>query len=345
MRLFEVPARGIQSRVSGVVSWGLACLLLASRVNAQAGCVEVQGEVPPALSGCVTEQRLCTGYLRALVANSGDAEPHVVPLQVRFGGPASDATRLELDVFSDGQWLGRRVLSIRANDCAALPDALALVLVLLAQQAELGPDSPPSAAALSPPSPEPAAAAERPAEDPQPSVSGHLSLGAGAGLFIGALPSAALALQLQAATLAQPVQVRARATLLWPDEQRIAEGYVRMHDYELALEACVGSSFYAASWLSLRVCGGPRAGWMFVRARDFALRNDAATEFLLYLGVQPELGLALGPRTALQLGIAAALALIRPRFGVGLQSGERVSALASPSAIRAELSLTLVQIF
>jgi hypothetical protein len=342
--------------------WVLAWLIGASRADAQAGCVELAATLPEALSGCVTEQRLCSSYLRALAAegggqeqaarSSGQTQPgELVPLHVQLSTPdqPGDAatTAIELDAFAYGQWLGHRTLSVRARDCVAVPDALALVLALLARQAD--PALQPMATAPGERKSQPARQAEQDMEPPaakrEQSDSGSFSLGAGAGVFFGALPLTAVALQLQAATLGAPVSLRARATLLWPQEQGVAEGYVKMQDYELALEACAGFSFRDAPRLSLRLCGGPRAGLMVVRARDFALQNDQATEFLLYLGVLPEVSLALGPRTSLQLGVAGAAALIRPRFGVGLGSGARVSALSAPGAIRAELALSLIQIF
>jgi hypothetical protein len=342
--LSEVRSRLNQSRVCGVIVLGLAWLLVAPRVSARAGCVELVGELPHALSGCATEQRVCESYQRAYAADGGEVSGAFVPLQVRLGTPsaqAGDATVLELDAFTAERWLGHRTLSLRARDCAALPDALALVLVLLAHESPPAQPLPQVSAPLPPP------AAATPAHEARARSApvGDFSLGAGAGLMIGALPSAALALQLQAATLGVPLSLRARATLLWPQEQRIAEGYVQTNDYELALEACAGFSFRDAPRVTLRLCAGPRVGLMRVRARDFALRNDRTTEFLLYLGLMPELALALGPNTSLQLGIAAALALLRPRFGVGLDSGLRVSALSTPSWLRTELLLSLVQIF
>ena|GEM_PF-3077793 len=354
----KVRARGIQSRLCGGLLWGLAWLFVAPRVSAQAGCVEIEGALPEALSECVTEVRLCSSYLRALAADGGggdrqDTADDFLPLRVRLRaapGQSADASAIELDAAAYGVTLGQRTLSIRARDCAAVPDVLALVLALLARQASSDSQL---RAARNAARAQPAAVVEQapaeqlgpPPEQRTPSISGSVGLGAGVGMFFGALPSAAPALQLQAATpIGDPLTLRARATLLWPQQQRIAEGSVNLQHYELALEACAGFSFRDTR-LSLRLCGGPRVGLMIVHARDFTLQNERATEFLMYLGVQPELGLALGPRTSLNLGVAIAAAVVRPRFGVALDSGTRVSTLSTPSTIRAELALTLVRIF
>jgi hypothetical protein len=172
-----------------------------------------------------------------------------------------------------------------------------------------------------------------------------VELGAGAGVFLGALPTAALALHIHASTLSEPVALRLRAVFLWPQELRVVEGYVQMRDYELALEACSGLTLRHGLRLALRLCGGPRVGLVHARAREFRLQNERATELALYLGLMPEVSLALGPDTWLRFGVAGALALVRPRFGVGIDDVQRWTPLSSPRWLRAELALSLVQIF
>jgi hypothetical protein len=182
-------------------------------------------------------------------------------------------------------------------------------------------------------------------ERPAPRTAANIGLGGGAGVFYGVLPSAALALQLQAAYVSGLFSLRVRGTLLWPQQQHIAEGNVRWHDYELSVEGCAGFPFSEAPRLVLRACAGPRGGIVHVSAHDFALQNQAASKFLMYLGVMPELTLALGARTQLQLGAAASLGLVRPRFGIGLNNGAQLATFSTPGWLRGEVALSLLQIF
>jgi hypothetical protein len=157
----------------------------------------------------VTAQRLCESYQRALAANGGEDTPAPeaqwqVRLRAQPGAdPGQATTSLEAEVFAAGRWLGQRTLAVRPRDCGALPDALALVLLLLAREAPPAP--PPTAARLSP-----SAAGSR---DIRPPGRGSVELGAGAGLLFGTLPAAAFALQLEAATLSDPISLRLRLGL------------------------------------------------------------------------------------------------------------------------------------
>jgi hypothetical protein len=283
-------------------------------------------------------------------------------VQASVGARADAVRALTLEVFSAERSLGRRTLAVRSRDCAALPGALALVLVLLAEetsaaaQRTLETGSPPPAADSATPEPglsqmaaeagdlQPAAA-EVAAPSPVSELGGSLALGAGAGVSFGALPKAAFALLLQVSSLTEPIAFRARAALLWPQELAVAEGYVLMQDYELALEACPGAQLGARPWLALRLCVGPRLGLFLARARDFNVQNARAAEFLMYLGVTPEASLALGSSTWLQLSAGAAISLVRPRMRVAFGDGTRWRELAALDWLRAELSLSLVQIF
>jgi hypothetical protein len=362
----ERGLRATRCRRAALICLGVVGWLLATRALAQSDCVQLSGELPGALAGCAPAEQVCQSYVRALAADGGEGEP-VLPLHVRVSSGTDAARGAVLEISAAGAVLGQRTLSVRAGDCAALPDALALVLALLAREAEPQPsaaaypapavddalpgqprapvDLQPSAAAY----PAPAVDDELPgqpravSEPPSDAASGVGALGAGVGVWLGALPAAALALQLQAATTGRTFSLRLRASLLWPQRQRIAEGVVRMADYELAAEVCTGFRFEDAPRLALRLCGGPRAGLLQVRADEFVVQNGRVSKFVLYLGLLPELGLALGPRTSLVLSGGAALALVRPQFAVVLE--DREEALPAPRWLRAELGLTLTQIF
>lgn len=329
----------------------LGCLLGSTAAPARvatAQCVELAADLPEDLRGCVSAERLCASYQRALAASGGGSqasEPRW-QVQLRAAKAGSAAVRsLELEAFSAGRSFGQRTLEVRSRDCAALPDALALVLVLLAQEAGPGAVEPQLTAA------EPAAQQERePIPAPAPRAhgatsAGSLAVGVGAGVSFGVLPSAAFGLSLQASTLSEPVAFRVRASFLWPQELAVAEGRVLMRDYELALEACPGAQLDSRPRIALRLCVGPRLGLFHARGRDFDVQNERATEFLMYLGVTPEASLALAEGTWLQLSAGVAFALVRPRMGVAFDGGRRWRELSAPDWLRAELALSLVQIF
>jgi hypothetical protein len=139
--------------------------------------------------------------------------------------------------------------------------------------------------------------------------------------------------------------VRMAASALWPAELRVAEGVLRWQSYELAVEGCLGGPLPSLPALALRVCAGPRVGWMFAGSREFLLHNERASRALIYLALAPEAALRLGGNTWLQLGAGVAAALLRPRFVVGLEAGLHERTLDQPSLLRAELALSVAQIF
>jgi hypothetical protein len=84
---------------------------------------------------------------------------------------------------------------------------------------------------------------------------------------------------------------------------------------------------------------------MRATARNFVLQNDQVTELVLSFGALPDVRLALGEATWLQLGVGAAVVLQRPRFVLQFQTAGQRSELSGPQVVRAELGLGLVQIF
>jgi hypothetical protein len=328
--------RCARALASLILIWAL---LSPTPVAAQSGCVEVVGEPPHALEPCVNAERLCEGYQRTVAADGGDQRLAQVRWQVRLRARAAANAELAVDVdaFTAGHLLGRRTLSIRARDCPALPDAIALVLVLLAREA----------AATAPEQPPSAADGQRltAAAKPEPRPVDVIELGAGAGVGFGALPASAFTLQLQATSRSEPVAFRARVAMLWPQQLGVEEGEVTMREYELAVEACSGPIVASSPRLALRLCAGPRVGVLHAAARNFRVQNHRADEFLMYFGVIPELSVALASSTWLQLGAGAAVALVRPQFKVGLDGGARSLSLDAAHWLRGELGLTLVQIF
>jgi hypothetical protein len=303
------------------------CWLTAPATRANAEDLQLVAALPHELTGCVTEAQLQSSYNHALAAYGGESAP-VGPTQVAvrdIGRAPDDPTEMQIELLATrrGRVLGQRTLPVRIRDCAALPRALAVVLVLLVH-AEPAPAAP--------------AAPERPA-------TGNVSVAAGALVMFGVMQHPALGLQLRAATAGAPWSARLGASALWPQELEVAEGALRWHSFELAADGCFGGPLPRLPALALRVCAGPRVGWMFARSQGFLLQNDSASKALIYLGVAPEAALRLGGGTWLQLAAGVAGALLRPRFVVGLDAGLRERMLDKPSALRAELSLSVAQIF
>lgn len=307
--------------------------------HADASQIALDAELPAQLSGCVTSAQLNDSYQRALGAYGGDEAANGLQLRAAVTGrEGADAgtTLLQIAAFDADRPLGTRELPVRTDDCAALPDALGLVLALMTRDA---PPPPPAALPKPPPT---AAAAPRP---PTPPAAAHLALGIGAGAVFGVLPSGALALQLQAAIPGERLSLRLKAGLLWPQEIALAEGFIEMRSYELGLDVCAGLPWPGWPRLWLRLCGGPRVALMVGRGRDFNVDNLSANEWAVYVGLAPELALRLATATWLQLGAGGALAAVRPRFQVGIDGGQQVVELKDPGLLRGELGLSLVQIF
>jgi hypothetical protein len=328
---------------------GLAAALLGAvpYARAEASQIVLDAELPAQLAGCITVAQLNDSYQRALGAYGGDEFTKDMQLRAAVTGRAgADAgtTLLQIAAFDADRPLGTRELPVRTDDCAALPDALGLVLALMTR------DAPPPAASPVPSTPatpelrlQPMAAeAPRPAT-PQPSA--HLALGIGAGAVFGVLPSGALSLQLQAATPGERVSLRLKAGLLWPQEIALAEGFIELRSYELGLDVCAGLPWPGWPRLWLRLCGGPRVARMLGRGREFNVDNLSANKWAVYFALAPELAVRLASATWLQLGAGAALAAVRPRFQVGIDGGRQVVELKDPGLLRGELGLSLVQKF
>jgi hypothetical protein len=129
---------------------------------------------------------------------------------------------------------------------------------------------------------------------------------------------------------------------LWPQELAIAEGSVQLSAYELALEACPTAKF--DPW-AVRLCIGPRFGIVRAMSRGFVVTNRDAAEFSLYLSALPELAFALSATAWLQLSGGVALALQRPKFVVQFQTRGAPLALDGPDVVRADVGLSLMQLF
>ena len=352
-------------------SWRAAlciCLLIGlwlPHSRARAAALVLEAELPTEIRGCVALEQLQLAYQRALAAHGGNpAAASPLHVSVRSTpGPVPDTLRLEVTASTESREpgrrelethapgmreLGMRELQVHASDCSALADAMGLVLALLARDSPASDSTSPELAPT--PKPTPKAVPEpKPEPEPEPKLNPphieHVALSAGIGAIFGVLPSAALALQLQAATPSERLSLRVKAAMLLPREKHLAEGVIEARSYELGLEVCSGVKLPGWPRLALRACAGPRLGLIYARGRDFLVHNQRQREFLLYVGLSPEAALRLGGATWLQLGAGSAVALIRPHFEVERMAGKGLLALETPAVLRAEVSLSLVQIF
>jgi hypothetical protein len=332
----------------------------SARVEAQPGPpIQLDARLPRALAHCVTAEQLRESYERthqnrvAADAHTHQQPPSELSIQLRSLGSSSGVTRIEVSASTGPRSLGTRVLPVRTDDCNALPDTLALVLWLLYQNAE--PEQPPEP--QPPPSPQPRAATaprdrelppgQRPAPPPRPEPPTPLDVGFGAsaGVALGALPHAALQLQLLAVLRVPILELRIRAGLLWPQTNTVAEGRIRMRNYDIALEGCPTWHASGSPRLDLRACLGPRFGVLYAESSGFAVQNTSNTELLVHIGTALEASLGLSDASWLELAAGVAVAVRRPRFVLNFATAQPPSRVAGPEVVRGEIGLSFVQIF
>jgi hypothetical protein len=250
-----------------------------------------------------------------------------------------DSMLLELTATSWGRPLGTRQLRVKATDCAALPRGFGDVIARMSYDAtaqdtgrRLLPPAPPRFQVQTSP----------PAEAAGPRD--YIALGIGAGVVAGMLPSAALGLQLQAATVNYPISLRLKLGMLWPQRHIVPEGAVQAHAYDLSLEMC--PSYRLPSWerLTLRICVGPDMGVVQAEGEGFAAATGSFTRPFLYFGLAPEVSLRLTGATWLHLGGGVALGIVRPHVLLGVDSERRSIDLPELSAVREQITAGIVQI-
>ena len=323
-------------------------LLLSAALFAPAGFACAQGfrldaPLPAELQGCVTAKDVWASYLHALqsfgIQRVGRS---ILVVQVRpHAGSEPGSTRLVVSARQAGRPFGSLELQAKSSDCERLSHALGQATAKLARQtiafdmnqpllplSDVELEQPPAASSV---------------VDSKPSE--VVELGVGAGVVSGMLPSAALGLQLQAATPNHPLSLRGRATLFWPQQQARQGGEIEARAYELSLDLCAGFRLPAWERLALRLCAGPRMGIGDARGRNFAVYNAHPVHLFGYVGVAPEVALRLASATWLQLGGGAALCVIRPDYFLGIDSERRSVELSTPARLRGELAVSLLQVF
>lgn len=346
-------------------TWQLPLALLlawatSSGATAQAPAgprIQLEAKLPRSLKRCVSAEQLEASYERArqtrVAADTQIREdPAEFQVQLRSLGASGGATQIELAAQSGARSLGTRVLPVRADDCKALPDTLALVLWLLSQSAEPAPEPPPP-----PPAPPPAAPAVAPRDPEVPPGQGpppppppsapsttHLGVGLGGALALGVLPRAALQLQLLAVLRVPVFEGRLRAAVLWPQTMGVAEGRVAMRSYEVALEICPHWQVSDEPALELRGCLGPRFGLLRATSTGFAVQNPSNTELLVYAAATAEAALAVSESSWLQFAAGLGIAFRRPRFVLNFESAQPPMPIDGPELWRGEIGLSFVQL-
>jgi hypothetical protein len=332
-----------------------------AQVAAQPGPpIQLDAQLPRALKRCVTAEQLRASYERthqsrmAADTRSHQQQPSDLSVQLHSLGSTGGVTRIEVTASTGPRSLGTRVLPVRSDDCQALPDTLALVLWLLYQNAEPDPKPEPPPASLPPP---PAAAVvpldtelppgQRPAQPPppEPATPVELGLGASAAVALGAMPRAALQLQLLAVLRVPILEFRIRAGLLWPQTIAVAEGRITMRTYDVALEACPTSHASETPRLDLRACLGPRLGLLHTASSGFAIQNASNTEPLFHVGATLEASLGITETSWLELATGLGIAVRRPRFVLNFATAQPPSRVAGPEVVRGEVGLNFIQIF
>ncbi|HKU39218.1 MAG TPA: hypothetical protein VJR89_13750 [Polyangiales bacterium] len=321
--------------------------LFAAGARAQATPIDLELDrtAPDWLPRCLSEASLSARYQVAREAGASTA-PLAVQVRVVSQSAGQDAT-LEIRAANAVRSLGARALPVSARDCAAIPDAVALVLVLLSRsaQAEAPPEepSPPPPAAAAPVAPPPAS---EPAAPEPPSAPGtQLQFGLGALFMFGQLPRPAFGATVEAELLFAVPSLRLRGAVLWPQTELAAEGSVRFSSYELALDGCLRTEVTSRPRLELRMCAGPHLGLMHAESSGFQLQNYRPVDVTLHLGAGPEAALELAKYAWLRAGAGAAIALFRPRYVLDVPDAAERQYVWEPGLVRAELSLCLMLIF
>jgi len=326
---------------------------------AAALALKLQG--PRWLARCLTAEKLATSVSKQGIEDPA-TELAFLNVEVDARAPVAHETSLEIRAHQGERSLGSRVLEVDPRDCAALPDAVGLVVVLLARAGaataaeearQAAPVTPADAAGSAakpslPAAVPPLADFERlpplAAETPSAAEPMRLALGTGASGVSGVMPGLALRLHLEAALIRERLGFRLRVGGYWPKREPVAEGSVGFAAGELSADACLALAAWAAARSGLHACVGPRAGLIRAVGRGFRLQNNARLGLRVSAGALLALRVAIAEATALRLEGGASLALLAPRLLVQLpEDGEHE--VSSPGLVSAELGLSIEQVF
>jgi len=335
------------------VSWAAVALAPSAAL--------AQTESDPALTLAVDgpawlHECLAQAKLQASIEARAAALPP--PLWVRASADAAQGaqpTQLTIQVADAGGELGTRSIEVQPGDCAALADAVAIVVLLLAQQpagdpassAPAGRGAPP--AAPGPPAVPPpvgAPAVRPPPDSTEVDPERRAALSSGMELMFDVLPNPGLGLFVEGALIVgaqAAVAVRLRSLL--PQSRGIAEGSVQFAFYELSADFCVGSLDYDSTRIGLRLCLGPSAAITTANGSGFALQNRNEVDGMASLEGRAGMSLGLARSTWIRLEAGARLAALRPQFYVRLADGLAQRLVHAPGLLQTTVGLGLVQLF
>ena len=302
--------------------------------------LDLQG--PAWLSSCLTQPALEAG-VRARATG-----PLPDPLRVHITSTTDEdepVQWIEIEVAADRGQLGSRKLEVQAADCEALPNAVALVVVLLAQSAEPA-AQPPVATPVAPPRDEPPPQPVRvPVVPREPEPYWDAAVGAGVGVAVQVLPAAALGANVRGELNLQDAAVVAlHGHFVVPQTRDFEEGTVSFAAYGLAADLCAGPSDRGVRGLTLRACAGPAAALVQASGSGFRLENRNEIKVLLAVAARVEGSVAIAPFTRLLLQAGGGVAVLRPRFLLHRQD-QSALAVHTPGLFSASLAMNLMQMF
>src|SRR5690349_19760545 len=293
-------------------------MLLLAHANARADAaapapaLELALQGPEWLERCLTQSALDAG-VRARASS-----PLPSPLQVRVmtvGEEQDSAQWIDIEVSAERGELGSRQLEVHAADCAALPNAVAIVVVLLAQSSEPAQPPPASRPAGTAPEPTPVARARAPLAEIDSEPYWRVAVGAGVGLAIELLPSTAGSAHVRGElNLADHWIAVLQLEVPLPQTLAVEEGEVSFAAYALSADVCAGARDRGQSPLLLRACAGPAAALVHAQGDGFLLDNRNQNEVMLAFAARAELAAAVAPFSRIVLQAGGGVAALRPRF-------------------------------
>lgn len=327
-------------------------LLPVSRARADAndGAVSVGLDLqgPPWLQRCLTRPELESGVR----ARAGGPLPNALRVRVTASGDDAGTTQwIAIEVGAERGELGSRELEVHAADCAALPNAVAIVVVLLAQSAEPAAASVRDAGAATPAPPD---VSTTPRDQPPPKPAAfsaesepywRAAVGAGVGLALELLPATAASVHVRGELNLWDAAVAVlQAEVPLPQTVYIEEGAVSFAAYALSADLCAGSRDRGTSAITLRGCAGPEVALLQARGSGFRLDNRNEIKPMLAIAARAEAAAAVAPYSRIVLQGGGGIAALRPRFLLH-HADQSPRPVHAPGLFYATLGVGFVQMF
>jgi hypothetical protein len=299
--------------------------------------LDLQG--PSWLQRCLTRPELESG----VHARASGPLPNALRVRVTASGDDEATTQwIAIEVGAERGELGSRELEVHAADCAALPNAVAIVVVLLAQSAEPAatlppPDTPPEPRDRSPPKPA--------AFGAEPEPYWRAAVGAGVGLALELLPASAASVHVRGELNLWDAAVAVlQAEVPLPQTLYIEEGAVSFAAYALSADLCAGSRDRGTSAITLRGCAGPAVALLQARGSGFRLDNRNEIKPMLAIAAHAEAAAAVAPYSRIVLQGGGGIAALRPRFLLH-HADRSLHPVHTPGLFYATLGVGFVQMF